>query len=59
MPTIQFTQTLQNEYEDLYNHIEIRLDKLSAVENNVNKILQYKARYQGMGAPLKKFPGIL
>ena len=52
MATIQFTQTLQKEYEDLYSRMEIRLDKLSVVESNVNKILQFKARYKAVGDPL-------
>ena len=49
MAKIEFTQTLQKEYEDLYTLMEIRLDKLSEVEKNVDKILQYKTRYQAVG----------
>lgn len=52
MSPIQFTKSLQKEYEDLYTRMEIRLDKLSVVESNVDKILQYKSRYQAVGGPL-------
>lgn len=48
----EFTKTLQKEYEDLYNLMEIRLDKLSIVETNTDKILQNKSRYQAVGEPL-------
>lgn len=48
----EFTKTLQKEYEDLYSRMEIRLDKLSIVETNTDKILQNKSRYEAVGAPL-------
>lgn len=53
MATISFTKTLQKQYEDLYTSMEIRLDKLSIVESNVDKILQNKSRYQAVGSPLQ------
>lgn len=53
MAIIQFTKTLQKEYEDIYTRMEIRLDKLPIIENNVDKILQYKSRYQAVGEPLQ------
>lgn len=46
MAKINFTETLQKEYSDLYSSMEIRLDKLPTVENNVDKIIQNKSRYQ-------------
>ncbi|QAA81070.1 hypothetical protein EI546_04710 [Aequorivita sp. H23M31] len=46
MAKIDFTQTLQKQYSDLYSTMEIRLDKLAIVENNVNKILDAKSRYE-------------
>lgn len=46
MATVNFTQTLQNQYSDLYSGMEIRLDKLSTVENSINKILDNKPRYE-------------
>lgn len=52
MAKIQFTQTLQKEYQDLYSSMEIRLAKLALVEANVDKILQYKSRYQAAAEPL-------
>lgn len=52
MATITFTKTLQQAYEDLYSSMEIRLDKLSIVESNVDRILHYKSRYQTVGEPL-------
>ena len=52
MATIQFTKTLQAQYEDLYTRMEIRLDKLSIVEKHVDQILQNKSRYQTVAEPL-------
>lgn len=52
MPKIEFNGALQKEYEDLYTSMEIRSDKLSVVENNVNRILKHKSRYQTVGDPL-------
>lgn len=52
MAKIQFTKTLQKEYQDLYASMEIRLAKLAVVETNVDKILQYKSRYQAAAEPL-------
>lgn len=52
MATIQFTKTLQAQYEDLYTRMEIRLDKLSIVEKHVDQILQHKSRYQAVAEPL-------
>lgn len=53
MAQISFTESLKKEYEDLYNRMEIRLDKLPAVDQAVDGILQYKSRYQQVEQALK------
>lgn len=52
MSTIPFTETLKREYESLYNSMEIRLDKLTVVEQAVNGIMQNKSRYKAVGNAL-------
>ena len=52
MTTIHLTSTLQKDYEDLYTHTEISLDRLPEVENIIDEILKYKPRYQSVGEPL-------
>ncbi|MDO5656243.1 MAG: hypothetical protein Q4G27_08900 [Flavobacteriaceae bacterium] len=45
MSKITYTNSLMNEYIQLYKSMEIKLDKLSVIENHVDKITQSKARY--------------
>lgn len=52
MKTIEFTNTLQKNYEDLYACTKIRPDKLANVDKIADKIVKEKARYQAVGEPL-------
>lgn len=52
MAGINFTKTLQQEYENLYSGIEIRVDRLSEVEKGVDSLLASKGRYEQVGNPL-------
>lgn len=52
MRTIKLNSTLKKAYEDLYTYTEIRLDKLSDVDNIIDEVIQHKSRYQSVGEPL-------
>ena len=45
MPTIRFTQSLQQEYEDLYANCEVRANRFDEVDRVVDSILSNKSRY--------------
>lgn len=52
MANIPLTDALKKEYERLYNTLELRLDKLTAIDEAVNGILQHKDRYQKVAQAL-------
>lgn len=52
MAGVNFTKTLEQEYENLYSGMEIRVDRLSGVEKSVDSLLSFKDRYEKVGKPL-------
>lgn len=48
MPGVNYSQSLANEYTQLYKTMEIRLNKLSTVETHVNQIVAQKSRYKAV-----------
>ena len=52
MPSVSFSSALQNEYRTLYKTMEIRPDKISAVENIMDALVSNKSRYEAVGDPL-------
>lgn len=47
-----FTEELKKEYEDLFNTCEINVDKISEINNIINKILDNEQRYKNVAKPL-------
>jgi len=52
MPTVQFTETLRKEYEDLFNSCNIRPEYLNAVNELVAKLVANKTRYQNVSGSM-------
>jgi lysozyme family protein len=52
MPTVSFSESLRNEYENLFNTCVIRSERVQAVDALVAKLQANKTRYQNVSATL-------
>ena len=52
MPTVNLTQNLKDEYQNLFNTCEIKTDKLSEIENIITRIISNQNRYETVGNEL-------
>ena len=52
MARVNYTNSLQLEYIQLYRSMEIRLNKLALVNKEIDELLKEKSRYEEVGEPL-------
>ena len=52
MPSVNFTQTLKDEYQQLFDTATIRADRQQEVDGYVRKLAGNRARYETVGSPL-------
>lgn len=48
MARINYTNSLRNEYTDMYKSIEISINKLAVIENHVDEIVNHKSAYEAV-----------
>lgn len=52
MAKVTYSAALRQEYINLYKTMQIKLNKLSRIENHVDQIIKKKSRYTNVGDPL-------